>query len=654
MVTTVRAYLGATQYEGPLLFTLLAVTASTMAISVITTGVSASGSNQDPNSVRRTATAYFVFVNAAGSITTLAGHVAEVLETGWDSHSIGTKDGLSLMLDLAQISHDAYFWTYIVANSALLCISLILVFYGASLIVGKREATQSELNTTGFISLCLLVTGLMIGFPWAPVDADTRTAMASYGAGLRLITALIIFAAIAIYCFFSLLSLYSFAKIFSLSSLRIGRKINLQNIGKLARRIIIEFLYGSVWAAAIAALCATVWFLTLVWIITWQVLPEEATKRIATGFAAGASIGSEFVLWMLLSCLGIVALRVFAKPVVYGFVEFLIWFLQGFFGLLQMSVAATIFTISVLVEAVLLIGRSITFLFNRSNRQPKHRASKSTTISKWFFDRWSRFAPTVSFPEVQWKAVARFIMGIASLSVVIGLCFWLYAWKAGTRDTVPVVEMPPTEDAEEASVDEDTAVVPLPGFEFARAMNVTLCDPIPGAFNWALGREDALEVSLHDCILPSSVADAADGVLVVVSVASKSGNQEREEQRALNRARALASWAKINSPDKVRIYVLNLGMATNDTAFTSGWFTFGRVRGDRPVPALFIAPYPEGTEIPLSAVVSELSDSLKFARVADNFSQCELLSISENSSIGSALVPMEGFNCTDTESMRPR
>ncbi len=184
-----------------------------------------------------------------------------------------------------------------------------------------------------------------------------------------------------------------------------------------------------------------------------------------------------------------------------------------------------------------------------------------------------------------------------------------------------------------------------PGFEFARPQAVTLCQAIPGGFDWALSSFDSFEIGLEDCILPEDIRGATDGVLIVVSVASFGDNQAREIELAMQRGVAISEWASLQTPADMPIYVLNLGMARGADSFSTGWRLFGRVTGERPALSLLIRPYPEGTIVPTQAILGELSENVSLESVSASFTNCELFKFEQTDDPAMRLVLVPEFTC---------
>lgn len=71
--------------------------------------------------------------------------------------------------------------------------------------------------------------------------------------------------------------------------------------------------------------------------------------------------------------------------------------------------------------------------------------------------------------------------------------------------------------------------------------------------------------------------------------------------------------------------------------------------GERPVLALHITPYPEGTIVPISTIVDELGASLGASAALDHFTHCELYTFERNAPIGGELQPVQEFDCRAPE-----
>lgn len=642
VVTTIQAYLGGTQYESPLLLTLLAVTASTMAVGVITAGVSSSAIAATDEHVAETATAAYVFANAAGTLATLIGHLAETWETGRATNDVGSHDALTIILDLLSLKPETYFISYLVVTGLFAALAFPLVLWGAQLIVGKHVAEPSELAGVGVLSLCLLVMGLLVGTPWAPVGEDTRAAMTAYGAGLRLTTLVLIVLSFAIYALLVVLSLGRFAAVFSFSAIRMGGKIGGENMLALAWQLIRQFFYGLLIGLAAVCIIGLMWFFGVPLVAAIPTVSGDAGTRFVEAATQGLVDAAVWLLWASAAAAAVLLLRLFGKATIKGIAQLIGWAVVGLFNLIKLFIAFLFFIIGVVIEGVMVSVRFVAWLFRPRAKLTTTDPAKPPKPAKggWFSDAWSRVAPKLSRPTIDWGSIAKLVAGVAVFGVLAVGSVWAYN---ALRDLFPPQPEAPPEPITSATPE---APPPPAGFEFATAQPISLCEASPGGFNWALARDDRLEVALNDCVLPSRVHDAKNGVLVVVSVSSPSDNETEEKQRALRRARALAGWASLRTPSGMPVYVLNLGMARSERAFGIGWQRlFGDVQGVRPALASLLTPYPDGSTLPVSGLLQELANGLRYANVSTSFTDCQLLKFNPAPAAATEPEAVTGFDC---------
>lgn len=658
ITNTMLAYLGGIEFQSPLLYTLLAVTTATLVVGFLTAGIAASASEHSADQVRRTATASFVFANAAGTLTALIGHLSQTWEMGSRNYSIGSHDGATLVLGLLNLDPKTFFTAYLAVTAIIATLAFPLIIWGAHLIVGKRIATKTELNSVGAISLLLLIFGLMIGTEWGAVDADTRQAMTAYGLGLRIAMLFVIFLCFGVYSILLVFSLSRFAALFSSSALRIGAKVAVQDIWPIVIRVIAEFGYGLLFAAGSVMVLFVVWYYGTQYLQTLDFLPQELRKRLIEAFAYGVLTAAVIAFWAYAGSAAVIALSAFGPSVARLGRDFLALLFTGLFYLLKLVLAVCAFLLALAAQAAnaatIGIQRTHQSLLSywhsirpKAKEAPPKEAKPPETVSVKRPSKpapsWSQVAPRSSWPKLDFNSLRVLVVGLFLSGVVLLACYVVFRALTAVFSVSPGSQ---ETGIEEESVDEESLP---PGFERADPRPISVCQAVPGSLQWYVEREDTLEFSLDDCLLPPEVRQSNDGALVVVGVASVGGVESEEVARAVRRGKAIAQWASFQIPDTVPVYVLNLGMARREDAFAFGWELFGRVTGERPVLALHITPFPEGTIVPLSTIVDELGASLGASAALDHFTHCELYTFERNAPIGGELQPVQEFDCRAPE-----
>lgn len=639
-VTTFQSVLGGTQYQSPLLFTLLAVTLATTLTGGIAGGVFGTENSRGPGQVRAAATATYVFVNATGIVTVLVGQLSQTWEMGWKLHRVETQNAITVILELLPLQPEAFFTAYLIATGCLAALSLALSAWAALGIISRPDPTPTDLANVGALSLFLLLIGMLAGTPWAPIDADTEAAMRLYGVSVIIFIAIIIFLCTLM---FSLLMAHAMGKLAAILAYRSTEAVTEFDPKQFAQKVALitwAFLRGAAtgifWAAFTLG---SFWIFGLLVLDHFNLGTTEFQFRYANAAFGGITLAYRIVPWVLLGAFSIFVIAAFGKAALYGLGQLVILFFVVFWRALELLfLVACRFIGSAIRHADRSVRFAIDFVWPVS-AGPKVVVPRESQKNKSKAQIVDPSEPAAPLPKFEAGNLALALIGLTvGASFVIVGSIWLLSRPEGQSGDPPS-ELP----SEEVTTDETE--LPTLVLEDAIIQGISLCEVLPGATQWTEGTEEGFVIGLYGCELSNRVDESSAGALVLVSVASLEVDAEAERARALRRADALAQWSSFQVPDDVTVYVLNLGMALREDAFATGWEVFGRIDGERPAVGALISPSPEGAVISISEVVEELVQILSSANAAESFTDCDL-SIVKVSDEGLAILEaVPDFEC---------
>lgn len=191
---------------------------------------------------------------------------------------------------------------------------------------------------------------------------------------------------------------------------------------------------------------------------------------------------------------------------------------------------------------------------------------------------------------------------------------------------------------------------PSPSVERMVPLSIALCEPRIGGMEWALGRDDRLELPLTACALPPWVKDEY-GTLVVIGAASRGVDESKEIDRALRRGSALAAWSSAQLSPRMRVFVLNLGMAKRDDAFRRGGYLWGASGGGRTAVGIVHSVTPRDAVIKDSDIANALRNEPALTEIARDFTTCDLYALDTTTITGTGprLVPVADFKCENPQ-----
>jgi hypothetical protein len=625
--TVVWALLDGKQLQAPLLFTTLGASLATACVWIITENVTTTEQSEKTGDARRKAVASYVFANAAGTATVLVAHLVTTVERALKQQPFQNHDAVTLILDQLRIDRDLQVGIYVVVTLLVIGLAFWLVQHGAGFLGTKHAAGKADLAATSAASLLLFVLGLWIGTPWDVVPVDTVVAMTALQHVLHLaalilkVTAALI--VLGLYCLLLAFAIGNWASVFSRSALRVGNALTAKQTWELLGLSIQHFFYGVLWAVAVLTVISSFWFFVTFVVEILPGVPPEPFVKIAGALLVGLMAAGAALITAAVCVACVLLYRLYGHHVVRAIWSVVIWLAMVAYTSLKLIALVLVFTLSVLAGAIDLFFGFFGWLLRL----------RPTISSGWFSTLWSIFGFDIDPPTIALRRLGLALAGVlAALLLLVSLPAIARLFEVG----------PTTADAGGGS---EPGPVQSPGFKFAVSLPVSLCDALPGGLEWMMASHERLEIALQDCAVPIKIQNQTDGVLVVVSQASRGVNDDQEVRRAERRASALASWAARSTPAAMPIYVLDLGVAKVEDPFAQGWQLFGEVRGTRPALALLLTPFPAGSSVPTDTILQELSDALRYANVEASFSACKLSRFDPHAPADKRFVRVEQFTC---------
>ena len=637
LVTIVVAMTGQPRLETPLLVSLVAATATSLTVAVFMTRWLAGTTTPEPTTARNVASAMFTFSNAVGTLAGLVGQIFRALEIGMRSNELPDRDALGLMLEFAGFQGVDKLLLYLGICCTAGYLALRIIKAGAR-IFRDRRAEQSAAGAISLASIGLLIISILIGTPWQPaMSADeglllAKNIGATVAIGCTSIFAILLTAILLTFAAQTVAGLVSVGALSARSIEAHGRTLSFR------ARIFLEVMAGLFLAVIGFFVALSAFILFVDWIGDLGDFSSSQRELVTTRLASTVTITSAFFAvgsgllilplgaWLAFKGgiwsigFGVKVWRRVATLISNGFEAF-----QRHFA-----------TVRERWTKARSRQRPLTAPDPLARAEPGRSLEKARNRQRHPIEAHTKAPVDTTVPSKAWKWERAALILIC---LVGGIAATRYFFERSHE--VPDIE---TEITQLVDV-QTTDVSPPIGYEFAKPWPVSPCAPPVGTLNWPLNVTDKLEVALDDCMLPEDVRTADDGVLVVVSVASFGPNSSSERQLALRRGTNIARWAYYRAPADMPIYVLNLGMALREDAFTVGWRQFGAVTGERPALAMLIRPFPEGTTVPPEDILLELNRNLSLERVKANFTDCELLKFEPTAGTEESLLRVPELTC---------
>lgn len=630
--------LGHSHLETPLLLSFVAVTSTSLVIAVCITRWLGDATPQPYGETRDIASAMFTFSNAVGTLASLVGQIFKCFEMGWRDRQISDRDALSILLD--QLGYDGIekFVIYLFVCAILAVFSLLLVRSGAK-VYKDRGTERSKAGGVAFISIILMTFGILVGTPWQPALSVEEGLTFARSTGAFLVTIAIIVFGVAIMAAMLIFATQHLAYLLSGRAYSIDPSPARESSGHVLARIAFELVIGLILAVAGIMILWRGAISYLLWVEKHAEFSGEQIESLNQSLAASFDI-------FVTAAAGAVAL------LIIGAIALLMVALTAlgllFFKATRLWLSSTIPTVVIvskrMVRSIQSLVDAVQLLRSQPRSERPHSSFPANIDQNSSVRSPAKSDATISEPQMAGPLTSRRLNGVSFAFALLMSLFAVYFIAAryldDSGDTASIAEVV---EAAQETLDEVAQPV---GYESAKPFPVAICEPPVGTLNWALSSTDKLEIALDDCRLADEVRAATDGVLVIVSVASMGPNSNAERELAMRRGIAIAQWASYRTPVDMPIYVLNLGMARRAEPFIIGWRQFGAVSGERPVLGMLIRPYPEGTAVPTTDILNELSQNLSLERVQANFTDCELFAFDADREIGTQLQIVPEFSCS--------
>jgi len=609
-LTSLTALFGSQQIEAPLLYTILITHAATLVVAWITSSVSdVASANAVAQANQQRGVAAFVFTNAAGAVVTLATNGMESWELGVPEN----RNALTILLEGKFATPATYLFVYLLCIVGIASIALVLTVVGSRMFKRDRPADDVPTHLLSAFSIVMLVIAVSIGVSWKATGGNTAQVMDAWAYVVRGLLVLAFLASIVTQGLLLSVAATLFASTAANGVVRFGRRLVsknardrlLRNLGTISLGVSVGLVIG---AAAFG-------FGYVFYAVLQAVEPtNEIVRRMPATSEALLKASWDATIPILLG-VGVPCVMFAAWPHISA------WWEE---------------TPSAAYEVWSVVSRRFDALWLRIRDWWDRRKSISWRITPEWRAAWRWCVSALLWPvELLFGALA-FLFAVAfhrgTAEFLLSGALVMLPLSTGRDDIyVPPPEepAPPTEPAP-------------PPLEMLGSSFVSLCDP--RQLDWVLGSVDRFEVALDDCAMPASVEDT-NGALVVVAAASSGQELKTEVERATERGMALATWAVVRAPKPVHVYVLDLGMARREDAFSRSSYLFGNVRGPRPVPGVFLSAVPREALVTDADVSSQLGALLPIAELPGRFSKCDLYAFDKAGASAFKLRKIDGFAC---------